>query len=272
MSGSNPMIRGRDSTDVKRGIFGAVMVASLVAGCASPGSDAAAPAASGYVGPSPARFAEELAECVEGTPHDPPAGLTQSTGQRSPGAQPRISVRKPTAQDLERLRHFNDVARRAYTPDKALSATAARWTRAYRLPTSHVLTRWLRTSPCPATFLIAWTDPLRCTCPGRKTGWPHDENQTDPAQHGLHLRPPRTFQIQALDPHPAAGQLLHRHPHRRPASFKPRTSWASTRPTPTRTDARANVPSLVESAALDRRNGGRHPVSSLQDVVDGRAT
>src|SRR5207248_9701080 len=55
-------------TEVKRGIVGVVMVASLVAGCARSGVDGAAPSVSGLAGPPSARFAEGLATCIERSP------------------------------------------------------------------------------------------------------------------------------------------------------------------------------------------------------------
>jgi hypothetical protein len=106
-------------TEVKRGIVGVVMVASLVAGCARSGVDGAAPGVSGHAGPPSARFAEGLATCVERSPQPPPAVVTQSTGQGSTGAQPQTSVPSLTAQELERLRRLNEELRRTYTPGQA---------------------------------------------------------------------------------------------------------------------------------------------------------
>jgi len=106
-------------TGVKRGIVGVVVTASLVAGCAGPGVDGAAPGASGHAGrPSP-RFAEELATCIERSPRPPPGVVTPSTGLDSPAAQPHTSVRSPTAQELEKLRRLNEELRRTHTPDQA---------------------------------------------------------------------------------------------------------------------------------------------------------
>jgi hypothetical protein len=99
-------------TGVKRPILGVVMVASFVTGCARPGVDGAAPSASSHAGVPSARFAEELATCVEGSPRLPP-----TVG--SPAAQPHTSVRPPTAQELEQLRRLNEELRRKHTPDKA---------------------------------------------------------------------------------------------------------------------------------------------------------
>jgi hypothetical protein len=93
---------------MKRGILGVAMIFSLLAGCARPGVDGAAPGASGHAGPSAARFPEELASCVERSPQPPPALVTPSTGQHS-----------LTEQELEQLRRLNDEIRRRNTPDGA---------------------------------------------------------------------------------------------------------------------------------------------------------
>jgi hypothetical protein len=94
---------------MKRGIVGIVMVAFLVAGCAHPGVDGAAPSASGHAGPPSPRFAEALAACIERAQQPPQAVVTPSTGQDS-----------PTERELETLRRTNEELRRMYIPDKAL--------------------------------------------------------------------------------------------------------------------------------------------------------
>jgi hypothetical protein len=105
---------------MKRGILGVVMVAFLVAGCARPGVNAAAPSASGHAGPPSARFAGALAACIERSRQPPQAVVTPSTGQDPAAAQPQISSRPPTEQELETLRRSNEEHRRMYIPDKAL--------------------------------------------------------------------------------------------------------------------------------------------------------
>jgi hypothetical protein len=88
---------------------GAVVVASLVAGCAHPGvGGAAAASASSQAAPSPARFAEDRARCVERSPQPAPTVvIPPPTGQVS-----------PPAGALEELRRLNEGLRRKYTPDQ----------------------------------------------------------------------------------------------------------------------------------------------------------
>jgi hypothetical protein len=93
---------------MKRGILGIAMIFSLVAGCARPGVDGAAPSVSSHAGPSTARFPEELASCVTRSPQPPPHVVTPSTAPHS-----------LTAQELEQLRRLNDEIRRRNTPDGA---------------------------------------------------------------------------------------------------------------------------------------------------------
>jgi hypothetical protein len=84
------------------------MVAFLVASCARGGVDGAAPSASDYAGPPPARFTAGLATCIERSPQLRPAPVTPFIGQESRAAQ-----------ELESLRRINEELRRAYTPGKA---------------------------------------------------------------------------------------------------------------------------------------------------------
>lgn len=112
---------------MKRGILGIVLVASLAAGCAGTGADAGAgsradggaPGARGDAGPPSARFAEELATCVQRSPQPGPDAVRPTIAQGSPAGRPGASVRAPAAHALEALRHANDELRRAYAPEKS---------------------------------------------------------------------------------------------------------------------------------------------------------